>query len=128
MTTETHSLEGLQGQITYGLGKDGVLLYWHHGLNSFNYLTSNDQDTYHQELKLIRKQFRGGSITSVKGGTSITVGSNELYTMEVTMANTMCYANMLLQERGLFDDADNTQYLFTSQKSRDNAITYITKK
>ena len=64
----------------------------------------------------------------MKGGTSITVGSNELYTMEVTMANMMCYANMLLQERGLFDDADNTPYLFTSQKSRDNAITYITKK
>ena len=128
MTTETHSLEGLEGQLAYGLEKRGELLYWHHRLNYFNYLTSEDQDTYHQELKLVRKQLRAGSIISVKSGTTITVGSKELYTMDVAMANKLCYPNMLLKRRGLFDDAYNTPYFFTSEKSRDNAVTFITKK
>ena len=94
----------------------------------FNYLTSDDQDTYHQELKLVRKQLRAGSIISVKSGTTITVGSKELYTMDVAMANKLCYPNMLLKRRGLFDDAYNTPYFFTSEKSRDKAVTFITKK
>ncbi len=56
MTTAVYALEELECQITFGLGQGGVLLYWHHRLNYFNYLTSDDQETYRQELKLVRKQ------------------------------------------------------------------------
>ena len=128
MTTEAHSLEGLHRQLACGLENDAVFLYWHHRLQYFNYLTTDDQDAYHGELKLIRKQLWGGSITSVTSGTSITVGSKVLHTMNVTMANQMCYPNMLLQERGLFDDADHTPYFFTSETSRDNTVSYITRQ
>lgn len=128
MTTATHSLEELEGQITYGLGEGAELLYWHHQLNYFNYLTSDDQETYHRELKLIRKQLKKGSITSVKRGPAFTVDSRELYTMEVTMGNKLCYPYMLLRKRGLFDDSDSTPYFFTSRKSRDKAVEYITKR
>ena len=128
MTTEVHSLEGLHHQLAYGLENGAVFLYWHHRLQYFNYLTTDDQDAYHEELKLVRKQLRGGSITSVSSGTSITVGSKMLHTMNVTMANQMCYPNMLLQERGLLDDTDHTPYFFTSEMSRDNAVSYITRK
>ncbi len=128
MTTEAHSLERLHRQLAFGLENDAVFLYWHHRLQYFNYLTTDNQDAYNGELKLVRKQLRGGSITSVTSGTSITVGSKVLHTMNVTMANQICYPNMLLQERGLFDDADHTPYFFTSETSHDNAVSYIKRQ
>jgi hypothetical protein len=127
MTTETHSLEDLERQIVLALRRGGVLIYYHHGQNLFDYLTRNDQRPYHQELKSIRDQLRRGSITTVKSGDLITVEGIKLFPMEVTFRNQTCYPYMLVQQRGRFKDADCTPYFFISENSRDNAVQFITK-
>ena len=122
-----YALEDVEGQILLGLRQGAVLLYWHHGQNLFDYLTIDDQEPYHRELKSIRNQLRRGSVTTVKGGALITMNGIKLFTMEVTFQNQTCYPYMLVQKRGLFEDADCTPYFFTSEKSRDNAVQYINK-
>ena len=122
-----YALEDLEGQLVLGLRQGGVLLYWHHGQILFDYLTRDDQKPYHRELKNIRNQLRRGSVTTVKSGALITVNGVKLFTMEVTFQNQTCYPYLLVQRRGLSEDADYTPYFFISEKSRDNAVQYTTK-
>lgn len=125
--SDNYILADLIRQITFALEEGGCFVYWHHNVKSFNFLMAIDTDEYHHELKQLRKQFRDGRVTSVTAGDDHIVGDTTLHTMEVDFINQPCYPYMLLRERGLIDDTDHTPYFFTSARSRDNAIEYITK-
>ena len=121
------SLAQCQQQVTFALQNGGVLIFWSHLRDSFDWIQMNDQGNYRVSLKGLRRGFRNGTITAVFSGDPITIDDRELNTMLVTFEGQQCAAYMLLHRRGDIGDLEHTPYFFTSRDSRDSAIEYITK-
>ena len=126
-----HLLVQCEQQITFALQGGGVVVYWSHIIqptNSFDWLTVTDVANYRVMMKRLRSALRDGLIDAVSAGDPITVDGTELHTMLVTIPGTYCAAYMLLHRQGNLFEVKHTPYFFTSRKSRDDAIEYMTKK
>ena len=91
-------------------------------------MRTSDRDVYHSELRNLKKMIKTDTIINVNAGESFPIEGRTLYPLEIELRDVKCHAYMLIRRRGLFDDADNTPYLFVSQRSRDNAVTVLTNE
>ena len=120
-----YALNDLVTQISHAEAAGAVFVYWHHGVNEFQYFTMQDNDMYHQELRNLRNQRISGIITCVMAGEPLVVSGNTFHVMEITCAGAQCAPCMLLRRDGNTDHLDVTPYLFKSNNSLNAAITYI---
>ena len=120
-----HVLDDLSTQICHAVAAQAVFVYWHHGMNEFQYFTMQDNDRYHQELRNLRNQRLRGVITCVMAGEPLVISGNTFHVMEITFAGVQCAPCMLLRRDGNTDHLDVTPYLFKSNNSLNAAITYI---
>ena len=119
------SLAQCEQQLIFALQNGGVLVFWSHLRNSFDWINVTDQNNYGVALKRLRKHRRNGTITACSAGDLINIDDKELHSMLVTFEGQQCTAYFLLRRRGEVGDLDYTPYFFTSRNSRDNAIEYI---
>ena len=122
-----YALNDLITQISHAVVAGAVFVYWHHGVNEFQYFTMQDNDMYHQELRNLRNQRISGIITCVMAGEPLVVSGNTFHVMEITCAGAQCAPCMLLRRDGNTDHLDVTPYLFKSANSLNAAITYINR-
>jgi len=122
-----YALDDLTSQICHAAAAQAVFVYWHHGMNEFQYFTMQDNDRYHQELRNLRNQRLSGVITCVRSGEPLVVSGHTFHVMEITFAGVQCAPCMLLRRDGNTDHLDVTPYLFKSINSLNAAITYINR-
>jgi hypothetical protein len=89
----------------------------------------NDNERYHGELKLLRRELRSpsGTVTNVVAGDPFVLDGIVLYPMEVFFKDTPCHPYMLLLETGTIESADSTPYFFKNRISRDKAVASINR-
>ena len=78
-----------------------------------------------QEMKNMRKNFRKGLIVDLKAGKDFKIDSITLYPLDMKFWDEPCGAYMLLQQNGLFWDADYTPYFFKSKTTRDEVLEWM---
>ena len=124
----TASLDDLECRVENYLENKACLIYWHNRVNSMMYLTTEDQTIYKKELKNIRDNVNKGGWKQVKAGENFIIGSKTLYTLLAEIdENDICPAYFLLKRRDLGEDMYWVPYFFTSEKSRDAALEWISK-
>ena len=119
------SLDNSERQIAFALQEGGVLIFYSHRMNSFDWFNQEDEAQIDRELTNLRAAFCDRRITAVSAGESMTVNGIELHTMLVNFG-IPCGPYMLLRRRGLMEDTDHTPYFFKSRARRDRAIDFIT--
>ena len=122
------NLNDLTTQIATALNDNASLIYWHHSSGQFSWMRTSDRDVYHSELRNLKKMIKTDTIINVNAGESFPIEGRTLYPLEIELRDVKCHAYMLIRRRGQLDDADVTPYLFVSQKSRDDAMTFLTNE
>ena len=129
MSRELHlDLNDLTAQIETALNDNAALIYWNHHVLKFNWMRASDRELYHSELRNLKKMIKNRMIINFKAGESFSIQERTFYPLEIELRDVKCHAYMMIRRRGLFDDADNTPYLFLSQSSRDKAMTVLTNE
>jgi hypothetical protein len=123
------SLDDLQSELRHALSERGILIYWSVHTNAFTFLMKEDQAVYHQELKNIVRNLRSQDcyIQALPGETMAFEGKS-LYPLLLQLKpqnEYECPAYFLLMERGLDEHLRYVPYFFTSELSRDGALSYI---
>jgi hypothetical protein len=72
--------------------KNGLMIYWVHGLNVFMFFYPGDRN-YKVEMKRLRRELRkpNGNVSEIVAGEPLKVGSNTLYPIDVRMTGRACY-------------------------------------
>ena len=79
-----YALNDLITQISHDVAAGAVFVYWHHGVNEFQYFTMQDNDMYHQELRNLRNQRISGFIAYVMAGEPLVISGNTFNVMEIS--------------------------------------------
>ena len=126
------TLAHLQAELHHALANNAVLIYWNVHENRLNYFIVEDQREYQMELKRIVKNVRGGDfVNRAMSGDAMTFEQRTLYPILLQLnedAEYMCPAYYLLMQQGLGKHWDYVPYWFTSESSRDKALSYIHRK
>ncbi len=118
------SLETCERELTVALRDRAALVFWNHIVREFDWYRVEDNEGYHQTLKLLRQRYRGGTVEEVIEGDLLVFNGTELHTMLVKFED-CCGAYMLLNRKGDVYDSNYTPYYFTNKNNRDKAIEYI---
>ena len=122
------NLNDLTTQIATALNDNASLIYWHHRVEQFSWMRTSDRDVYRSKLRNLKNMIKTDIIINVNAGESFPIEGRTLYPLEIELRDVKCHAYMLIRRRGRLDDADVTPYLFVSQKSRDDAMTFLTNE
>ena len=122
------NLNDLTTQVATALNDNASLIYWHHSVGQFSWMRASDRNVYHSERRNLKKMIKTDTIINVNAGESFPIEGRTLYPLEIELRDVKCHAYMLIRRRGRLDDADVTPYLFVSQKSRDDAMTFLTNE
>lgn len=120
------SLDDLQSELRHALSERGILIYWSVHTNDFTFLIKEDQ-----ELKNIVRNLRSQDcyIQALYGET-MTFEGKSLYPLLLQLKpqnDYECPAYFLLMEQGLNKHLRYVPYFFTSELSRDGALSYINR-
>jgi hypothetical protein len=124
------SLPALTNQILSALAagqeQDGLMIYWVHGANIFDYLFSED-DNYFVEMSRLRNELRleNSTVSEVVSGEPLSVNEHTLYPIDVMMPGRECYPYILLRQDGQFDHSLYTPYLFKTIEMRDRMLRWL---
>ena len=126
------SLESLQTNLCCALSNKGALIFWSVQTSQLNYLITEDQAVYKQELKNIVKNLQSGDFyLRASSGPSMIFEGRSLYPILLELnpdEEYQCPAYFLLMQQGLVDHCHYVPYWFTSESSRDNALSFIHSK
>jgi hypothetical protein len=123
------SLEGLRSELRHALSNDGILIAWSVHTNAFTYFIKKDKVVYHKDLKNIVQNLRSQDfyIRALPGET-ITFEGRSLYPLllQLNPQNEYeCPAYFILMQQGILEHTQYVPYWFTSESSRDGALSYI---
>ena len=127
MEIDTFSLEEIERALSYGIDNSAIMIYFHHGTQSFMFFIESDRAQFQEEMGNLERAVRGRSISAITAGEPINIGGTDIFPMDVRVDDVPCYPYMLLRRRGSFDDADCTPYFFQSQQRRDETVAYLSQ-
>jgi len=117
------SLDDLKSQLSFCLRENTALIYWNHSLMSFDFFLPSDKSTWREEMRNVRKYYRGGDVTSLSVGEPLGVNGTPLYPIEVMYREDRQCAALLV--RGDTNDYHKTPYFFLSKAKRDETIVWL---
>ena len=120
----------VQKEVADMVKSKAVLIFWHEKIQRTTYLLAEDNNMWKKELKLLRAQFKAGTMTAIEHNNKDCDSGNPKigtwYQLVLQSPKEWCGNQSPLSLLGFNEMVNGIPYYFKTKKARDSAYKYLT--